>query len=46
MYLNKNELLAVTGGSINWTLVGVIGTIISFVAGIVDGYLRPISCHR
>lgn len=46
MLLNKNELLKVTGGSVNWTAISIIGTVISFIAGIVDGYLRPISCHK
>ena len=46
MYLDKNELLKITGGSINWTFVGAVGTIISLIAGIIDGYLRPISCHK
>ena len=46
MILNENELHKVTGGSINWTTISIIGTVISFIAGIVDGYLRPISCHK
>lgn len=46
MQLTKNELLEISGGSINWTVVSIIGTIVSFVAGVVDGYLRPIKCHK
>ena len=46
MILTKNELVNVTGGGINWTTISIIGTVISFIAGIVDGYLRPISCHK
>lgn len=46
MKLTKNELLEVTGGSVNWTAISVIGTIVSFIAGIVDGYLRPIKCNK
>ena len=46
MILSKNELFNITGGSVNWTVVSIIGTVVSFIAGIVDGYLRPISCNK
>jgi len=46
MKLTNNELLKIMGGSVNWSMVSVIGTIISFIAGIVDGYLRPIKCTK
>ena len=45
MILTKNELLKITGGSINWTTISIIGTIVTFVAGLIDGYLRPIKCR-
>lgn len=45
MTLTKNELLKVTGGSINWTAISIVGTIVTFIAGLIDGYLRPIKCQ-
>lgn len=46
MTLNKNELLQIKGGAINWTAISVIGTVVSFIAGILDGYFRPIKCEK
>ncbi len=45
MILTEKELLKIEGGSINWTTISIIGTIVTFIAGLVDGYLRPIKCN-
>lgn len=45
MLLTKEELLKVNGGAINWTAISIIGSIVTFITGLVDGYLRPIKCH-
>ncbi len=43
--LTDKELLNISGGSIKWTLALVAGTIITFIAGVIDGYLRPLKCN-
>lgn len=44
--INNTELKEVEGGSSKWIIAGVAGGIISFVIGIVDGYLRPLKCNK
>jgi len=44
MKLSKDELLNVTGGGISIGAVTGIGALITFIIGIVDGYLRPSKC--
>ena len=41
----ESELKEVKGG-VNWVIVGVGGSIISFIIGLVDGYLRPLKCRK
>ncbi len=47
MVLNKDELLEVKGGAstnkLGWGLIIIsIGT---FIAGVIDGFLRPLKCN-
>ena len=42
--LTKKELNEVKGGGIGTYLL--IGGIIVFIIGIVDGYVRPLKCNR
>lgn len=44
MILTKEELLAVQGGAASWTVALGIGAFITFLIGVVDGYLRPHKC--
>lgn len=44
MKMNKEELLSITGGGISVGAVAGIGALITFIIGIVDGYLRPQKC--
>lgn len=44
--LKETELLEIKGGGINWTIVGIGGAVISFLIGLVDGYLRPLKCRK
>jgi len=44
MEMSKQELLNVIGGGINIGVVAGISALITFVIGIVDGYLRPQKC--
>lgn len=43
--LTDNELLNINGGAIKWTLGFIIGAAITFIAGVIDGYLRPLRCN-
>lgn len=43
--LSSEELINIRGGSKTLT-GGIIGTIITFVIGVIDGYFRPMSCYR
>lgn len=45
MILNKNELLQVKGGGINFGILTAIGAGIVFLIGLVDGYVRPLKCN-
>lgn len=44
MKMSKEELLDVTGGGVSIGVVAGIGALITFIIGIVDGYLRPEKC--
>ena len=48
MVLNQNELLNVYGGKASTSLgIGVLITALgSFIIGIIDGFLRPLSCNK
>ena len=43
--LNKNELLNISGGGIGVGTLLIIGAIVVFVIGIIDGIVRPQSCR-
>ena len=44
--LNDFELKNIQGGAIRWAIIGGISAIGILLAGIIDGYLRPLSCKR
>ena len=44
MLLEKEELLAVTGGEVNVSLVAGISAAIAILISIVDGFLNPNKC--
>lgn len=39
--LNSEELSMISGGAIKWTIGLIIGALGAFLAGVLDGYLRP-----
>ncbi len=42
--MKEKELLQVEGGG--WLLIaGVVAGAITFVIGVIDGFIRPLSCH-
>ncbi|NLL01835.1 MAG: class IIb bacteriocin, lactobin A/cerein 7B family [Mollicutes bacterium] len=44
--LTDTELLNIKGGAVSWGLVALVGGLLTILAGIVDGYLRPLSCNK
>lgn len=42
--LTKNELKEIKGG---WSITGIfgVGTLFTFIIGVLDGYLRPLNCR-
>jgi lactobin A/cerein 7B family class IIb bacteriocin len=44
--LNNNELIEIKGGAINWAILGAAGAAITFIIGLIDGYVRPLKCHN
>lgn len=43
--INEEELKRINGGGFNIGLGFLIGAGISFVIGLVDGYIRPLACR-
>ncbi|MDD2238522.1 MAG: class IIb bacteriocin, lactobin A/cerein 7B family [Bacilli bacterium] len=43
--LTDKEMLNIEGGKLSWGLAGAIGAFLTLLAGIVDGYLRPLKCN-
>lgn len=44
--LSKNELNNIEGGLLkNFTAWGVIGAGVTFIIGIINGYIRPLPCN-
>ncbi len=44
--LTDNELLSIEGGAVSWGIVALLGGLLTLIAGIVDGYFRPLTCHK
>ena len=42
--LTKDELLAIQGGISAWLVMGIIGGI-TFIIGVIDGFIRPLKCN-
>ncbi len=42
--LSKNEQLEISGGGVNFSLIGGIGAAIAFLISVVDGFLNPTKC--
>lgn len=43
--MQKEELINIKGG-VNWVTLGIGSTLVSFLIGLVDGYLRPLKCNK
>lgn len=44
--LKEKELKNITGGGISIGLGITIGAIVTFLIGLVDGYVRPLACRN
>ena len=44
--MNNEELMSIKGGVSKTILIGGLGVIISFIIGVLDGYMRPLSCNK
>ncbi len=45
MILKEKDLLEIEGGAIRYALLATLGAIGIFIAGVVDGILRPLRCN-
>ena len=41
-----SELRNIYGGFSKSIVLGIAGSIITFVIGLIDGYLRPLGCNK
>jgi len=47
--ITNNELITIYGGGKKgmWATIGIaLGVLGTLIAGIIDGYLRPLGCNR
>lgn len=44
--LNEKEMLDIDGGSIGWGTIALIAAGITFIIGIIDGYINPQKCNN
>ncbi len=44
--LDIQKMQAVEGGAFNWALLGGLAAIITFLAGLFDGYTNPNKCNN
>lgn len=43
--LTEREMFNIEGGKLSLSFVGLVGAFLTLLAGIVDGYLRPLKCN-
>ncbi len=44
MNLTNEQLLSVNGGANFKAIFGIVTVVVSFIAGIIDGYVHPKAC--
>ncbi len=42
--LENNELKKIEGGGFGWAIA--LGGALTFLIGVVDGYIRPLACNK
>lgn len=45
MILKEQELTKIVGGGVSSSVLAIIGAIGVFIAGVVDGIIRPLKCN-
>ena len=43
--MSNEELYQIKGGASKLGFGIIIGAIVSFITGVIDGFLRPLPCH-
>lgn len=46
MEINDEQLSCITAGGIKYGVLAAIGGVITFIIGVIEGYLRPLSCNK
>lgn len=44
--LKEKELQNIYGGANKWLTLGIVGGLIAFFSGFLDGFVRPLSCNK
>lgn len=44
--LENSKLKEINGGAIKWSIALILGSIFTLIAGILDGYKRPLPCNK
>ncbi len=44
--LTKNEMKNIKGGGLSAAAIIGIGALVTFLAGIIDGFVRPLGCNK
>ncbi len=45
MILKEQELNEIIGGGVSYSLIAAVSAIGVFLAGVIDGILRPLKCN-
>lgn len=43
--IKEEELYEIKAGAAKWSVGFVIGAVVSFIAGLIDGFMRPLGCN-
>ena len=43
--MTEQELMSVDGGAIKWGIAALIAAGVTFIAGVIDGIVRPLRCN-
>lgn len=46
MIIHEQEMKQIVGGGFSLSLGALIGAGITFLIGLIDGYVRPLACHK
>jgi len=44
--INQKDLQNIYGGGFNFSIAALIGAGITFLIGLIDGYVRPLACNK